>query len=108
MKAPKNNIGICGLIKRPELEFIDIGYAFLPEFWFKGFAKEAMTAVLNHTREELHQKNCKAIVNPDNIASIKLLEKLNFQFEKNMEFGPEKTRVKLYNIDLSQRGSVDN
>ena len=39
-------IGMCGLLKREELSSPDIGFAFLPEFWNKGFAFEAATAVL--------------------------------------------------------------
>lgn len=29
-------MGLCGLIKRPLLEDVDIGFAFLPAFWGKG------------------------------------------------------------------------
>src|SRR5947207_1049929 len=32
-------IGICGLIKRDTLDDVDIGFAFPPEFWGKGFAR---------------------------------------------------------------------
>ena len=74
-------IGMCGLLKREELPQPDIGFAFLPDFWNKGFAFEAAAAVLNDARERLHLNRILAIVNPDNDASIKLLEKLGFQFE---------------------------
>jgi RimJ/RimL family protein N-acetyltransferase len=75
-------IGMCGLLKRDELPDPDIGFAFLPDYWNKGFAFEAATAVLNYAREQLKIHRVLAIVNPDNDASIKLLEKLGLRFER--------------------------
>ena len=37
MKDSGTPIGICGLIKRETLDDVDIGFAFLPEHWGKGF-----------------------------------------------------------------------
>src|SRR5262249_17826093 len=34
-------IGICGLVKRDSLPDVDIGFAFLPEFWRRGYAFES-------------------------------------------------------------------
>ena len=34
-------LGICGLLKRDGLEDVDIGFAFLPRFWAKGYAYES-------------------------------------------------------------------
>ena len=39
-------IGMCGLIKRPNFDDVDIGYAFLPEHGSQGFAIEAARGVL--------------------------------------------------------------
>ena len=75
-------IGMCGLLKRDELADPDIGFAFLPDYWNKGFAFEAATAVLNYAREQLKIHRVLAIVNPDNDASIKLLKKLGLRFER--------------------------
>jgi RimJ/RimL family protein N-acetyltransferase len=75
-------IGMCGLLKRDELPDPDIGFAFLPDYWNKGFAFEAATAVLTHAREQLRLHRVLAIVNPDKDASIKLLEKLGLRFER--------------------------
>ncbi|HEY8410690.1 MAG TPA: GNAT family N-acetyltransferase [Pyrinomonadaceae bacterium] len=75
-------IGMCGLLKRDELPDPDIGFGFLPDYWNKGFAFEAATAVLTHARERLKLHRVLAIVNPDNDASIKLLEKLGLRFER--------------------------
>ena len=76
-------IGMCGLIKRPELAVPDIGYAFLPEFWRKGYAKEAAQAVVINAKQH-HVNTLAAITNIDNVSSIKLLEALGFKQLKTM------------------------
>jgi len=84
---------MCGLLKRDELPDADIGFAFLPDFWNRGFAFEAATAVLQDARERLKLTRILAIVNPDNEASIKLLQKLALRFERL------KDDVKVFAID---------
>jgi len=83
-------IGMCGLLKREDLSHPDIGFAFLPDYWGQGFALEAATAVMNDARQTLKLNQILAIVNPDNDASIKLLERLGLKFER------VKGDVKLY------------
>ena len=61
-------IGMCGLLKREELPDPDIGFAFLPDFWNRGYALEAAAAVLNYARQRLKLDRILAIVNPDNDA----------------------------------------
>ena len=78
-------IGMCGLLKREELPDADIGFAFMPEFWCKGFAFEAARAVMTDARERLGLKRILAIVMPDNTTSIKLLKKLGMTFERDKE-----------------------
>lgn len=75
-------IGMCGLIKREGLDAPDVGYAFLPEFWSKGYAVEAASAALFFARETLGLNHIVAITAPDNLPSIRVLDKLGLQFEK--------------------------
>lgn len=96
LKDTHTPVGMCGLLKREELPHPDIGFAFLPDFWNKGFAYEAAAAVLKDARERLQLDRILAIVNPDNEASIKLLEKLGFNFEQM------KGDVKLYALPHSR------
>ena len=79
-------IGICGMVKRPNLDHVDVGYAFLEEFSGKGYAYEASSAVVKLARERFGLKKLVAIVQRDNERSIKLLVKLGFSFEKMIEF----------------------
>lgn len=73
--------GICGLVKRAELEDVDIGYSLLPEFWSRGYASEAAAGVLHYARSALGLRRIVAVTSPDNHASIRLLEKLGFVYE---------------------------
>jgi [ribosomal protein S5]-alanine N-acetyltransferase len=80
LKATLVPIGICGLLKRIQFDDVDLGYAFLPDFWYQGFAAESATAMLEFARATLKFPRTLALVSPDNRRSIKLLEKLGFSF----------------------------
>jgi len=87
-------IGMCGLLKREELPDPDIGFALLPDFWSKGFAFEAAAAVLQDARERLQR--VLAITSLDNEASIKLLERLGFRFERTTKLSEQGDQLKLF------------
>jgi RimJ/RimL family protein N-acetyltransferase len=80
-------LGICGLVKREQLEDVDLGFAFLPRYWSQGYAHEAATGVLEHAREAVGLKRVVAITSPDNRASSRLLEKLGFAHEATLDWG---------------------
>ena len=46
LKAGGDAIGMCGLLKRDWLDAPDVGFAFLPEFWSKGYAPESSVGVI--------------------------------------------------------------
>ena len=84
LKNSHTPIGMCGLIKREELEDIDIGYAYLPAFWSKGYAVEAAAAVMKYGREVLGFNRIVAITSLDNDSSGRVLEKIGLKFEKQI------------------------
>ncbi|HSK64699.1 MAG TPA: GNAT family N-acetyltransferase [Pyrinomonadaceae bacterium] len=90
LKDSHTSIGMCGLLKREELPDPDIGFAFLPDFWNKGFAFEAASAVMKDAHERLKLSRILAIVNADNYASMKLLERLGLKFEGMRDEGQTK------------------
>lgn len=91
--------GICGLLKRETLEDVDIGYAFLPEFWFKGYALEAAAGVMSYAFESLRLRRILAITNPDNQPSIRVLEKLGFQFQRLIKMGEDGKETKVFSAE---------
>jgi RimJ/RimL family protein N-acetyltransferase len=101
LKESRIPIGMCGLIKREELPDVDIGFAFLPAYWNRGFASEAATAVMKHAEQTVKLKRIVAITNPDNDASIKLLQRMGFTFESVITLAKDRERVKLFAKALS-------
>jgi RimJ/RimL family protein N-acetyltransferase len=89
-------IGMCGLLKRDTLSHADIGYAYLPEYWSKGYALEAAAAMMAYGKHRLGMDQIVAIVSPGNESSIKLLHKLGLQFERTMRLAPEQSEVQLF------------
>jgi ribosomal-protein-alanine N-acetyltransferase len=101
LKESHEPIGICGLIKRPGLESIDIGFAFLPQFRGQGYAAEAASATLAHARQALGLSRIVAIVTPDNEPSRRLLRKTGFQLEGTVRLEPDGQELELHSTALT-------
>lgn len=95
-KDPIEPIGLCGLIKRDSLEDVDLGYAFLPEFWGKGYAYEAAAATMDYSQEVHNLSRIVAITLPENKPSVKLMTKLGFQFEETLVLAGDDEELALY------------
>jgi RimJ/RimL family protein N-acetyltransferase len=96
LTASDEPIGMCGLLKRETLEDVDLGFAFLPEFWGRGYAREAAAAVLSYARDTLGLTRIVAITGRSNEASRRLLEKLGFELERTIQFGTDGEELLLY------------
>ncbi len=93
-KETAEPIGLCGLIKRDSLADVDIGFALLRRHWHRGYAFESACAVIQHARKTFALRRIVAITDPRNDASIKLLERLGFVYDRMVSF--EKITLKLY------------
>jgi RimJ/RimL family protein N-acetyltransferase len=81
-------MGMCGVLKRDALEHPDIGFAFRPEFWGAGYAREAAAASLAHGRRACGLTRIDAIVQADNERSLHLLATLGFRPAGNVKLTP--------------------
>ncbi len=77
-------IGFCGLKYLPDLDEVDVGYRFLPEYWGRGLATEACIASLDFGFNTLRLDQIIAMVIPENAASIRVLEKSGMQFDDDI------------------------
>lgn len=59
----------------------EIGYALNRTFWGNGFVNEALNALFKFAFEELNLHRIEADVDPNNAASVKVLERLGFEKE---------------------------
>ena len=73
-------IGWCGLKYRPELDEIDLGYRVMKSAWGKGYASEAAMASIKYGFEKLGLRRIVGRAMPENIASVKVLEKCGMRY----------------------------
>jgi len=95
-KTTGMSIGICGLVDRPGLDDIDLGYALLPQYRGQGFASEAAKVCLQYGYERLGLSRIVAITAPQNTSSCGMLERLGFVYESRMILPGEQEELLLY------------
>ncbi len=89
-------MGLCGLLKRDALDAPDIGFAFSPAYWGKGYAREAAQATLDQARDAFGLTRILAIVSPANASSIQLLEGLGMCATSRIRLSEDADEVILY------------
>jgi RimJ/RimL family protein N-acetyltransferase len=100
LKEGQTPIGICGLVKRDGLDDVDVGYAFLPQYWSKGYASESVSAVLVYAKDMLGIQRVLGITTPDNTGSIRVLEKAGLKFERMVKLPGDEAELKLFAITV--------
>jgi RimJ/RimL family protein N-acetyltransferase len=94
-KADGAPLGVCGLVKRPQFEDADVGYALLPAFRGQGYAGEALDATLARARSAYGLARLIAVVSPGNAPSRALLERRGFAFERMVRMAPGEDEILL-------------
>lgn len=76
-------VGRCGFGKIPTGE-IEVGYVFLTEFWGKGYASEALKALVAWAKQHIFVSDTIIAFTPvDHLASQKVMQKSGMQYYKN-------------------------
>jgi len=79
LKETKKQIGDISFWRFEKEHYrAEIGYSLLPDYWDKGYMREAARCAIDYGFSICNIHSIEANVNPNNAASIKLLEKLNF------------------------------
>jgi [ribosomal protein S5]-alanine N-acetyltransferase len=68
---------------------VEIGYTLLEEFWGKGFGSEIAKTLMDFLISKTEKRNIYALIEPENIGSVKIVERLGFQ--KTEEKSGDKT-----------------
>lgn len=80
----------------------EIGYELHPTYQRQGIMQEALPLLLNHAFTVMKFHTLEAVVNPGNIASIKLLEKKGFvreaYFKENFYYNNRFTDTAIYTL----------
>jgi RimJ/RimL family protein N-acetyltransferase len=79
-RASGQPIGDAGLLYLPATGEIELGYRFLKPWWGKGLATEVSNAWLRYAFDELGLTELIAFSHPDNIASVRVMQKAGFTF----------------------------
>lgn len=70
-------------------DYIELGYKIIKKFWNQGYATEASLVIKNYAKDVLGIKEIISIIEPSNIASIKVALKVGLSFWKKSFFNNE-------------------
>ncbi len=85
VKGNPKLIGIIGHYRiQPENHRCEIGYMILPQYNGQGIVTEAIKAVLEYGFEDMNMHSIEAVIDPDNIASERVLQKNGFVKEAHI------------------------
>jgi ribosomal-protein-alanine N-acetyltransferase len=82
-------IGYCGLFYFPDVNGqpeVEIGYRLARSAWGRGYATEAARAVRGYAFHTLGLKRLIAMIDPSNVASIRVAEKIGMHYENDVMF----------------------
>lgn len=86
LKGDNKVIGtICLWNIKKEHYRAEVGYELHPDFWNKGIMQESLVAIIKYGFQDIKLHSIEAVINPDNAASIKLLEKNHFVKEAHFK-----------------------
>jgi RimJ/RimL family protein N-acetyltransferase len=80
-RASGHPVGDAGLLVLESEGWIDLGFRFEQRSWGKGFATEVGAAWVSVAFGDLGLEQLGAFVHPENIASMRVLERLGFRDE---------------------------
>ena len=84
-KQDRSVIGFAKIVPF-ETDMMEIGYALIPEYWRKGLTAEMVQQLVSTGIQYFNDKRIIAIVNLDNIGSLKVLEQFKFITYKTEPF----------------------
>lgn len=86
LKSTGEQIGFAGLKYLDELGEVDVAYRLLPKYWGLGLATEAALASVRFGFADLDLKRIIGLVMPENIASVRVLEKIGLRYVDGVSF----------------------
>jgi RimJ/RimL family protein N-acetyltransferase len=79
-------IGRCGLKFLENTKEVELGYVFDKSYWKMGLATEASIATLKFGFWQVKLDRIVAIAHPENIASVRVIQKVGMKYEKNAHY----------------------
>jgi ribosomal-protein-alanine N-acetyltransferase len=93
LKETGKFIGRCGLCPMDieGKEEIEVAYMLDSQYWGQGLATEAAKAILHYGFEQVGRKRLICVINPDNIASARVAEKIGMTLKIDGDVNGEPT-----------------
>ena len=86
LKGDSRVLGIIGYYRmQPENYRAEIGYMLLPEYHGKGIISEAVNRLIAYGFDDLKLHSIEAVIDPENFASEKVLQKCGFVKEAHLK-----------------------
>ena len=107
-KQSRDVIGYCGLFYFPDVNGrpeVEIGYRLARFAWGQGYATEAAGAVRDFAFATLAMKRLIAMIDPSNLASIRVAEKIGMHYETDVMFEGYTHPDRVYVITPVKNGS---
>ena len=86
LKSTGEQIGFAGLKYLEELGEVDVAYRLLPAHWGQGLATEVALGSVRYGFADLGLKRIIGLVMPENIASVRVLEKAGLRYTETITF----------------------
>lgn len=84
--ADNRLIGQCGLAYLPKTKETALGYTIAQDCWNQGYGTECTTAWLSYGFDALELDRIIAAVKPENTISLRILDKLGLQYDRQDTF----------------------
>ncbi len=99
LKETDEVVGIAGLQPLDIPGEVELAWWVWKAFWGRGFAPEAGAALVKYASETLNLPRLVAIIDPQNLPSIRVAEKLGMKFERRMS--ARESAVRREDIEVS-------
>lgn len=101
IKGNPKMVGSVGLWRlNAEKATGELGYEMHPSFQNKGIMSESIIKVIEYGFTTMKLQKIEATTHQDNLASIKVLEKFNFKYVKNLD--GDEALLRLYALDVER------
>ncbi|MEC4814509.1 MAG: GNAT family N-acetyltransferase [Scytonema sp. PMC 1069.18] len=84
-KASQQLIGHCGLEYLAALDEVEVNYLLSSQYWGQGLATESAIALVSYGFKTLQFERLVALAKPENLASLRVMEKIGMQYYKNIQ-----------------------
>ncbi len=90
---------MAGLKYLDDWQEVDLGYRLLPKYWGLGLATEASRACIDYGFHTLRLPRILGLVDPENVRSVRVLQKLGFVFDRMIEYRSQQAAKYLIRMD---------